>query len=609
MTPRIGPDRSEGRELPPRDAPHGEPAPRVPDDQRRLDSSGRAAPADVLGLQRLVGNRAVGRLLARDTPFSSPPPAATFPVGGEQPKAAEDTKDEPPPSWFPHGQPPGVPVKGYEHPRSHYSDDDKTHLTNALANRRRDNTDVVVQLMANYASSFLELWGRSVAHMMAKASVREKFSMFKVFVEFIIEESVATLLTGGAGLLLEEMAASALKHSAEWLAEKTAAYVAKVAVDYGVDKLEDTDADVAEAKEKADRLSKVLSETIPPLFKEIEKELEQPYEWYARYISEGDLTKFRIPDLLPAVPKTDVEAAVAGTIVAALHESQKHATPDPPDAGRYDPTEHQPVSYFDDNLVISRVVLGPGHTVAQVLDAEIYTPVPILVQALVDRSVREMPHIPMIVVVDTSSGRDSDAARELMDEFRSVGDPYQETDVSSRAAEIAAEASRTAEIAAFLDAYPDPSQELLLERYPRPQGSKRDDPAAEAAQWESMLVSATGGGLAEHVWLYRWAHGGDDLYALVSTILDDEGVDAPTPERLAQLTYNSLNGWGLAGAEQFFTQYAPKLQVSRPENRWDSDYWSGLRSLLYHYGSRYQRIEYPPDRAPFVVKVNTLPPR
>jgi hypothetical protein len=110
-------------------------------------------------------------------------------------------------------------VNGYEHPRSHYSDDDKTHLTNELTRRRVENTHAVVDLMSNYASAFIDLWGRSVAHMMAKASVREEFSLFKVFVEFIIEESVATLLTGGAGLLLEEMAASALKHSAEWLTE------------------------------------------------------------------------------------------------------------------------------------------------------------------------------------------------------------------------------------------------------------------------------------------------------------------------------------------------------------------------------------------------------
>jgi hypothetical protein len=337
----------------------------------------------------------------------------------------------------------------------------------------------------------------------------------------------------------------------------------------------------------------VLSASIPNLFKEIEKELEQPYEWYARYISEGDLTKFRVPQLLPVVPKEDVEAAVAGTIVAALHESHEHSSVY---GDNDDPTEHQPISYFDDNLAISHIVLGPGHTVAQLVDAEIYTPVPILLHALVGRSVQEMPHIPVIVIVDTSLGRDVDAARELIAEFRSVGDPHRETD----------EASQAAEIDAFLDAYPDPTQELLLERYPRPEGPKRDD-VTETAQWESMPVSATGGGLAEHLWLYRWAHGSDDLYTLVRTTLDDEGVDAPTPERLARLTYDSLNGWRRDGAERFFAQYAPKMRVSKPENRWDLDYWrSGLRWRLFKYGFRRQWIE---DRPGESHVANTLPPR
>jgi hypothetical protein len=580
VTPRLGLDRLEGRE-PPRHAPRGEPAVAEAEAQRRPAVSGTASPADVLGLQRLAGNRAVVRLLARDGPFTSPPPAPPRSAGDAESKAAEDAeskaaeekKDEAPPPWFPHGQPPGVAVKGYEHPRSQYSDEDKTHLTNALAERRRENIHVAVQLMGDYASSFINLWGRSVAHMMAKASVREQFSLFKVFVE------------------LHKITSEVMKEGAHWLAHKTAAYVAKVAVDYGAEKLEDVDEEVEETKEKADRLSKVLSDTIPGLFEEIEKELEQPYEWYARYISEGDLTKFRIPELLPKVPKQDVEAAVAGTIVAALHESHQHSN-----VYRGDPTEHQPVSYFDDNLVISHVVLGPGHTVEHLVDAEIYTPVPILLQALVGRSVREMPHVPVIVVVDTSLGRDLDAARELMAAFRSVGDPDRESDEESRAAEVNA----------FLDAYPDPVKELLLERYPRPEGPKRDDEAAEAAQWESMPVSASGGGLAEHLWLYRWAHG-DDLSILVRPILNDEGLDAPTPQRLAQLTYERLNGWLRDGAEQFFAGYAPKMKVSRPENRWDFDYWKpGLRWRFYRYGSRHEWIQDQPGSGHIA---NTLPPR
>ena len=517
-----------------------------------------------LALQRAAGNRALARLLAR------------------APKKKE-------PSWLtstPKEHMPGDPVPGYESARAQYTDTDRSKFIAAVEKRREENEAAVKKFLGDWSSELVKLWGHSLTEEMAKAAAHSEFDVWESLMKFIIKESVIALLTGGAGLGYE-----ALELGAELpLFEEEAI---GFATDLAADKTEaavtgtDTEHKVASAKEKLDSKTDQLAGLVKKM--DANQVSDTPWAYYGAWLATAslpDLARFRLPPRLPTIPTQEVSKSVAAAIVGAIHEPHSQSNlpgrrdPHTGDWSDQDPTDDDPISFFDDNVAIVHLTMGGGHEVAQ-NDAEIYTPSPVLLRALVGQQLRQMPGVPLFIVVDPQPDSNWQAAKQMIAALRRAlpgllpQDAFPETD----------------EYAAFATAYPQHEKEEMRVIRSFPGGTEH--------------LTASGGGFAEQLWLYRWGHG-DDLTSLANEILREgelenvrssesqasgpstgttKALGASSPAELASLTATRLSmppGETEHAMKRLLAEYVLGLIASKPEDRWSPTYWrTGTRSRLY----------------------------
>jgi hypothetical protein len=504
-------------------------------------------------------------------PMSSRLPAKPNLEPGDTPEERDPARLAP---WLfgtPKDHMPGVPVPGYESPRLRYVDADRDEFIKAVGQRRVTNEEAAENFRNQWQAALLELWTTHATTEMAAAAAHASLNFWGKLAKFIIQKSAEALILGAAGLIWEE--------ELSWFAKKAISFTLTLAGDKtkGMATGEDVDEKVSATKATLDAKTLQLAAMVRSM--PASEVIRVPWEWYVAWAKTAalpDLARFRIPPILPDIPEADIRASVAAAIVCALfqphtHETSQHGLKDPNrgELEYVDPTLDEPISFFDDNIAIVHLAIGAGHEVAAE-DAEIYTPSRVLLAALVGRQIKQMPGVPLFITVDPKSDDAWYVARELISAVRAVSPNLLTPDEGD-------------EYAAFAKAYAGwaEKEQMHIVRF---DGGER--------------VTVSGGGLAEDLWLHRWAHG-DDLRALVGALLratevaSIEGLAVPavggtsSPARVSAAQLAEIAGKARifdvqAGAETLITQYVAVLTVSSPENRWSWEYWRGNRDRLFH---------------------------
>jgi hypothetical protein len=155
------------------------PSPR-PDDGT-LDAA-RTRFEPVLRLQRTIGNRAVGRLLQRDSTTAAPARA----------------RPPSPPPWFARTSPrdplPGDPIPEMAGKVPPYADKDRDTLNDALLSRRQQNAENADKFVTNYTSALLRVWNAYVTDEMVEAAEESGWSLLSKIAGFVLRDVLVTVL-------------------------------------------------------------------------------------------------------------------------------------------------------------------------------------------------------------------------------------------------------------------------------------------------------------------------------------------------------------------------------------------------------------------------------
>lgn len=558
----------------------------------------RLEPADVVALQRSVGNQALIRVLARNDG------AGTGNWGTARPKdqTPPDPRRPPPvpthdPAWL-HGTPkdhmPGDPVEGYETPRGVYTDTDRKVFEKAVKDRRIANETTVEKFLGDWSAALLELWSANVSETMAKAAAHSSLDFWGKLAAFVIEKSVLALATSGAGIVW----AAAADVELPFFAEKTIGFANKLASGKVVGAItgENVGPKLEQAKQTLDAKTKQLARMVREMH--AASVLDTPWEDYLLWVHDAplaDLGRFRLPKRLPEIPEDEIRASVAAAIVAALHEPHSHddlpvrTDPRTREHTTDDPTADDPISIFDDNIAIVHMKLGDGRRI-EASDAEIYTPSKVLLDVLVGRTLREMPGVPLFILIDPPAGGDLAAARELLNAIRKAGPTTWQADHPGREGGDDSSPARSDDTsaAAFAAAYNrnETVAQMRIVRSPK---------------WSTGLWWR-GGGLAEAVWFRGWADTDLSRWAAeiwrraeVAAIEDAERLDKKQPleesppnpsiDELVTYAQHEWDYWaGVPATDpspRFVSEHVLQLTAATPENRWSSGYWTKDRRRLF----------------------------
>lgn len=385
--------------------------------------AGRFAPGTNEG-RRLIAHELTHVLQQKDT--------AGYPVPTIQQRGAsavlQRESDEPEsgraePDWAPwvRSTPmdalPGDPAKGYEKPRTSYTEDDKDRLSKLLWLRERDNKKRAGAFIGNFGEALTVLWGKQVTETMKEAGEDAGWSFAKNLLKFVVikgcEWALAPGLSKAGAVILEAFEVKISEKVLEKASEAGIAYYLENVTERMEEKKKGSQLD--EKKEDLDSITERFGTLMEKLPDETLSSLPdiQPYSEWLRHAQMYQLAKFRLPPLFPDVKKSEIRAIVAGLIVSKLHGLLKLRSggihiglqtgyPDPRDPTRVD--------YYDDDIIVVR----------NMNQAQIYSPSPEIVKAIAGQvPISKIPHVPLYIIY---GGDDMAAAKRLMTAFRNEDD-------------------------------------------------------------------------------------------------------------------------------------------------------------------------------------------
>jgi hypothetical protein len=258
--------------------------------------------ASILGLQRSVGNSAVGRYLA----------AQRSPVMNQSPPLLDSLT--------------GEPVPGYEQPRLRYDDADVKEFWNQLGIREKENKKNAAGFIGGYGGAIVSLWGRHVSEVMAEAGKSAGWGSFDKLLNFVaikvLETVAATVLTPGSVAIFEAFG----KEVTERVAEIGIHAISGYAGEHAAEALQDNakEGQIEIAQEDIDKVTAIISTNLKKVTVESIDALPDITP-YAKWLSEADktksskqLSKFRLPALFPKINERDIYGIAAGVITGIL---------------------------------------------------------------------------------------------------------------------------------------------------------------------------------------------------------------------------------------------------------------------------------------------------
>ena len=343
-----------------------------------------ARPRDVVLLQRFVGNRAVGRLLARD---------ADAHEAQQNPKPNEA---KPPlyPDWFransDQGPLPGDRVAGVPGSGATYTEPDRLTLTVALDERLALNKSRWPDLVSNFTGAVIGLWTDYVTEAMEDAS-EDDWPWYYSLMSFVVRDALAWLFFEGWALtwatkkLVTSIAEASETEMVEHAAKKLG-HAAAFAMEQGSEWIHEHQGSgrvairARELKSKAGAVSEVLAGALGPVGLLLADGVI--YDRWVKGAPVSQLHLFRIPPEIPDVDEARIKAHVAQALASVVAEwasvepfAKSHAS---------DPTV---VAGFDaKGLGRSTSYFGPQYRGPEAFR-----------EAVQGSAVKDLPHMPLYV--------------------------------------------------------------------------------------------------------------------------------------------------------------------------------------------------------------------
>lgn len=478
----------------------------------------------LLSLQQLAGNQAVARLFGGPVLARAPvdaPPQGLF--GMPESEAQPATAKPVPPPFDPTV---GDEVGGYMTPQAHYTREDRNELNNRVTERRQEHNANVLLFLGIYSQALVELWSRHLTSEMAKAATYKPLDWWEKVAKFVIEEALVAVFTGGAGLVIKAMA----KHAAHLIVEKAITFgVVQLghSAEYDVTGISGIPGEVRKKKSELDERTAQIGQMVKAVHIDMKGALDIPWNEYGEWLftaSDAELRRFRLPEIFPVVDEDLVRTGVAGALVAVLN----------------DPGQKVDDEKDLDNQVVAKLALAEGHGVHNIR-TEIRASSAGLMTQLGERPLRTMGPIPLYVTV--GGGSDLEAGKELLQEL---------TRAQERVSHENEPELRLSDLARFLATVPPTEGQLIITR--------SMDATGDGARPVAAGLTVSGGGLAEHLWLYRWARGNDDLTDLAELIVGELDAEELSPEEAAGAVFAHLKHWAPIGVERLVDEYVGGLK-------------------------------------------------
>jgi hypothetical protein len=483
----------------------------------------------LLALQQLAGNQAVARLVEGRMMARAPVDAPPRPLFGTlEPEVPPPGPAKPvPPPFDPTV---GDEVGGYMTPQEHYTREDRNELNNRVTERRMEHNENVLSFLGTYSQALIELWSRHLTGEMAKAAKYKPLDWWEKVAKFAVEEALIAVFTGGAGLVIKAMA----KHAVHLMVEKAVTFgVVQLGhgAEYDYTGISGIPGEVAKKKSELDAKTAQIGQMVKAVHTDMKGALDIPWNEYGEWLftaSDAEVRRFRLPEIFPRVDEDLVRTGVAGALVSVISDPDQ----------KVDDTKDL------DNRVVASLAIGEGHAVHNIR-TEIRASSAGLMTQLGERPVRTMGPIPLHITV--GGGSDAQAAKELLEAL-------------SRATERVSHENepelRPSDVFRFLATLPAREASLVITR-------AIDGP--DGARPVAAGLATSGGGLAEYLWLYRWARGNDDLTDLAETIAADLDATALSPEDAADEVFAHLEHWAPIGVQRLVDEYVGDLRPLLPQ--------------------------------------------
>lgn len=302
--------------------------------ERQAEQAGRRA-----RFQSRDGLGSVGKNPSRATPVDLPLPVVetrSFQTQNRspailqrQPREAKDEhaeeenqtdkNDQKYAPWFAKATPvgflPGDSVRGVPANGSHYTEADRQKLLSALDRRQQENATNAPAFASNYAASLLEVWSAFEREEMVKSLEDAGWPLWAKILGFAVRETLLAFLFPEKDLerLAEKVVMTALEKSTAFGYEHTQAGLEEGAVESDAEK---------RSEELAGQTEKVakLTEAISPVIQSATNAYY--YRDFLATASLEDLSRFRIPHLIPKVTVADMKARMAVAIATFLNSDE-----------------------------------------------------------------------------------------------------------------------------------------------------------------------------------------------------------------------------------------------------------------------------------------------
>lgn len=431
------------------------------------------------------------------------------PIGAAAPDATRaDAASDAQPSWSitSSADPlPGEPVPGYEQPRAAYTEKDRDAFARALHARELANYKNTLEFVGDYGAALVDLWATHATEVMAKSADDAGWSAFGKMLAWVVKESLIAL--SGAGAL--RLAAGAVKYAAEFA--EFVKLATSAATEAATGPIENSQADVevtrAQINEKTRQVARLLQSQVGVLVRAHGGEVPYAY-WLGQVHDLPELSRFRIPPAFERPPTDSVRVSVAQAIVALLNDDSTvaPANKEPALGGIFGytlvPAENvirMEVNVLSDgSAVSSRAALKSSETLAKELRG---------------RPVRELANIPLNIKL--ASGEDPAAVIRAALGGTELSLQQTLRPVPAVIGDIPGLLAPMDPAAAVVEAYPTHGP-------------------LEITRDAAGTVQVYGGGLVEHLYLYRQQNPDADLSGIIASFeaqrISQEREDAAQDE-------------------------------------------------------------------------------